>query len=536
MDIAEGGAARNTYSALHSLRERNKDRWLLLVVWLLLSAYYFAIPMGFAPDSATYFRGAQGILAGQGWALQPGFRGPGLSLLLLPFFALFGQTVTAVRLCWFVLYTAFYLAAYALLCALGLMRGRASLLGWLFFVFALMLNPHVVAYSHLCLTEFPALLLLTLTALLFARLYQAEAAGRLARAGVKKTLALSVSVVCMYATKQAAFPAVLALYGACELVMAVRTRGAGRVARRLAGAAVGVLAALLLLGGYMRVWNRAMQGNTVEGSAAQSYAASFLVDGLRYFRPAERGVTGRPVTIELMAYDYSAAHGQFSWTFDGSMGNTLAFWRECFARDPARVLAGYVDNYRIIAGTTEPTGLTGEGRAYSAVSGNIRFGWSQETFLWCEHFRQADASLTTSEFLQGGLADPAAYNASPVRRVSFNTYYYMLANLQYGALTHFAPLLCLVSAAGALLCRRRGWNAGVHTVNFVCALTVFLQTAFLAVTAQCIDRYGFPVTVLCFVMTVNTAVGLARLCFARPGRAKRLGAGERPGQPEAGSR
>lgn len=488
---------------------KSREFWkksIPLLVYFAVSAIYLVIPMGFAPDSITYLSGAFGLLEGAGWSMQAVFRGPFIPLLILPFFLVFGKTVLAVKLCWFLLYSIFYFVVYQLLKKLGLFEGRWKAAIWVLFVFALLLNPTVLTYSHLCLTEFPAMVVFSVYLLVLVGEY-CKSHGSLLLYTSKAAIALCGFAILMYSVKQAMFPSVFAVFSLFELACLIKKFQWAKIASFIVVVAV----ALAGLFGYVTLWGRTLQGESIEGDSISSFSATFLIDGLRYFRIEERGVYGVPVQIDEMEYDYQTVTESFEHNFSGSISDTLNFWQECFKRNCMKVIKGYADNYKIVAGTKEPIGLTGTQRAYSAVCKETRFFWAQETKLWCEAFRyikwdeNVNQMSLTDPMLEGGPSALTFPLAQAVCRVLFNRYYNALGYFQYGAFAHFALFISLAGVAFFWKYRKNAEKGKRSALCMICMGSAFMEITFLAVTAQCIDRYGFPMTICCFLTVVCLA-------------------------------
>ncbi len=491
-----------------AMRERNyESRWIALGVFLLASAAFFFVPMAFAPDSGGYLSGALGLLDGAGIGSFARYRGPVLPVLLAGFCGLFGRTVFAVKLCWFGFYALMYFSLYQLLKTLGMFQKRSGWLIWILFLFAFMLNPCVMAYGHLCLTELPVLSCLSVCTWRMAILYKNEKDKTTGSLFLKKLLLLSIFTVLVYAIKQAAFPIVLTLFGICELLSAIQKRCPKQLLKTLAA----VCCSLLCLFGYIRLWNAVLPSGSVEGDSISGFAGSFLVDGLRYFRVTERGEYGKPVTVEVMSDDYESVEKTFEYTFEGTLQDSLAYWLHCVQTSPQKVMRGYAQNYLLVTGTRHLLGAAGAERAYAKVNATTEFFTGQETAAWTDAFAQLSENeegsmRLTNDGLTGNTIDVESYNNSIPRKLLFNSYYRKLAYFQYSFTTYHALLIGVFSIIGVFVCKKHGWNSAVHKINFVCAAVLFVQISFLAVTAQGIDRYGFPLVLFSFLIVVNTAV------------------------------
>ncbi|MEG1384089.1 MAG: hypothetical protein RSD08_02170 [Oscillospiraceae bacterium] len=491
---------------------------MLLAAFAVGCAAYYFIPMAFAPDSYGYIQSALSFFNDGSFAGWDSFRGPLIPLIMSASFHVFGVTRIAVKFTFFLFYLIMFFSVYSLMNTLGLFKKNASAATWLLFVFALLLNPCVMAYGHLCLAEFPAVACLAAYAALMARIYlEPDQKQRYVHSFLLKLIVVCVFTVLTYSIKQAAFAIVPALFAMCELLSLIKHF---KLKKLLAAITVIVIAAASLLG-YVKLWSGLTGGENVEGESVTAFAGTFIVDGLRYFRVTERGVYDRPITIEIMSRDYETVKKSFEYTFTNSLADSAKYFFRCLAESPADVFRSYRENYLLITGSRHLLGTDGAERAYGRVNSTTEFFTGQETAAWTDAFAQIEPEsggcfyMTSDSLNDEEVFDHIAYNNSFARRLLFNSVYRKLAYFQYSFITFNAPAVGIISLVLFLCGRKRGKNELVHQINFVCAFTIFLQIMFLAITAQSIDRYGFPLVIFCFLIVVNSVYNLLSLIADR---------------------
>lgn len=486
------------------------------VFLLIITVCYFALPVFLASDSGTYIDNAYVLEGGAAMDQWHAIRGPVLPVILRVGFAFFGESTFGTAVYFYLYYLVFVgLGMYAVQ-LLGLYEKLGRWLSWLLATVFLFLNPTVLAYAHHVLTEFFALLfvLAALCLLLKTRqLLQRQALRLRPLVLVVRCLGTALLTVVLFALKQMFFTLPVIMFLLDEALMLVRRFSLKRLA-------AGVLALVLVVGMvplWSTVWNGYVEKSTYvdDKFSNQNLAQSTLIDGLRYFRPEERGTVGQPVQIDVMSDGYTEVLDSFTYTFDGTFAGSLHYLASCFARAPGRFVASWQHNYLVIANVRRVIGYD-LNRAYFPVTITNHFTDSFETMSWLERYK----------FMQRG--ENGYYDDMPelypqydqlldsglVSNLLFNTGYPRFAYFVYSFTVFCAPLLA--AAAFVLACVLRKSALGLFWEKVaLLAGGIFGYIFFLAVTASNIDRYGFPVTGLCALLDMLVLVGAAVMLWPK---------------------
>lgn len=303
---------------MHSLRGFKKIRVRLhqicsyrlgmcdFVFLLILTVGFFALPVFVAPDSDGYIYNAEVLASERPMSSWFTVRGPLLPLILRFSFAFFGESAygTAVMLyIWYLALLVFTLYAFHLL---GLMARLGKLWCWVLGSVLIFLNPTVLTYAHMVLTEFFALVLGMAALCLILKTQQLLLCDTIRRGPVYLVRygGAVLLVVGLYALKQMFFILIVALFFISECIVVF--------ARHAWKQVLASLLAFVLLVLSIPVWSFAWGSivGTAGGQADTTYSAeglaqSTLIDGLRYFRPEERGTVGKEIRIDIMSNGFT---------------------------------------------------------------------------------------------------------------------------------------------------------------------------------------------------------------------------------------
>lgn len=476
----------------------------------ILSAVFFALPVFLAPDSATYIVNAQvleGTLPTDKWI---SLRGPLLPFLLRLSFGLFGESAYGTA----VLLYVFYLLLIALTLyachLLGLVEKLGKLWCWVLCSILLFLNPTVLTYAHHVLTEFFALVLGMAALCLVLKTQQLllMVGGRRVVVQMVRYVGIAALVVALYALKQMFFALALVLFVLSELYMLFRRYGV----RQLVVSILAVVLVTASVPAWDTTWAHSVDGWADPGEtySTQGLATSTLIDGLRYFRPEERGTTGSPVRIDVMADGYSAVESSFTYTFKGSLWDSLRYLGTCFMHSPERFVSSWMHNYFVIANVRRVMDYENS-RAYSPVTITNYFWQSFETQGWLERYKALGERGTgyNDDWADGFIQFQQPVDDGLVSNLLFNTGYPVFAYFIYSLTAFCAPWVMLAAIAMCILRRKNKQKTAYWGNVMLLSGGVFGYIAFLAVSAGNIDRYGFPATGMCALLLLLTAGNVA---------------------------
>ena len=498
--------------------------WIDFAFLLMLTVVFFALPVFLAPDSMTYISNSYVLDGKLPWSSWDGMRGPVLPVFLWLSFDFFGESTFGAAVALYLLYLVFVGFTLYLFHLLGFMRlfGKAG--SWLACSVLLFLNPTILTYAHYILTEFMALVLVLIATVITVKTHQLLAhsldlfqnkggndgqAKQLWKIRLVRYVGVALLLIVTYGVKQMFFVFTLAPFVLSELLLLI-----GRFSFRRLG--VSFLAMLLMaasLFAWMVSWDAVVRtnGHDHETFTAQNLAQSTLIDGLRYFRPEERGTVGVPVKIDIMSDGYTEVLKTFTYTFDGTFTGSLHYLGTCFVKAPGRFITSWVHNYFVITNVRRVMDYD-INRAYFPVSKTNHFFLSFENEAWLERFKQMEQGSTGY--------DPSMPSGNPqfeqmldnglVSNFLFNTFYPTFSFFLYSFPAFCALPLMLAGLMGSIL-RRRSKEVEFWNYLTILAGSVFLSILFLAVTACNIDRYGVPVSLWCALLLLGVVTAALKI-------------------------
>ncbi len=502
--------------------------WVDFGFLFMLTVVFFALPVFLAPDSLTYLNNAYVLDGKLPWSSWDGMRGPTLPAFLWLSFDLFGESTFGSAVALYLLYLVFVGFTMYLFHLLGFMRLFKKAGSWAVCCVLLFLNPTMLTYSHYVLTEFMAQVLVVIATVITVKTHQLLArswgmytpnqeTGDKSPAEWKvravRYIGAALLLMITYGVKQMFFVFVLAPLFLSELLLLIGRFSLKRVV--ISGIS------LLLVGGSLFLWTAGWDGivrtngHPHETFNAQNLAQSTIIDGLRYFRPTERGTVGVPIEIEVMSNSYTEVQKTFTYTFDGTFAGSLHYLGTCFIKAPERFVTSWVHNYFVITNVRRVIGYD-MGRAYFPVSQTNHFFLSFENEAWLERFKYMEQGSTGY--------DPSMPSGNPqfeqmldnglVSNLLFNTAYPSFSYFLYSFPAFCALPLFLAGFIGSILRRK---SKGVEFWNTLALLagSVFLSILFLAVTASNIDRYGVPASAWCALLFLFVVTAGGKLLWQK---------------------
>ncbi len=464
-------------------------RWYDIAFPILLIPVFFSLPLLFQPDTVVYLENAE-FFAGDG-GVYNAQRGPVLPFLIMLMGKLFSYTVGGLKVGFFFIYIIFAASVMTVLILLDIDKKVGRVGVWLLSAAVLFFNTLVLTYSHTVLTEFIAITLIAC--------YLAFMLGmRRVKDGVLKhlltALITAVFLVLSYGIKQMFFPIILLCWAGFILINLVQRFSFKRLA--VQGAVLFLLGAMIL--SYISVYATLNDGGNMEGGSVDSYAGSFLVDGLRYFEPVGSiNYDGQPTTVNINDR-FIEPITTFDYVFEPGLFGSLKYLFTCFINAPDRFIASYVANYRIVSGVITCE-VVGDTRKHTYATETIVFNSLYESGLWIDFFKGNTSDLLGAYPDGTGTAlSQASFSHQVVQfglatNLLFNTRYADISVMLHTVFNFFAPLVLLLSVALLIASKKFAFvDKKLCVINIFISSTVFLYILFLAVTAQNIERYGIP--------------------------------------------
>ncbi len=495
------------------IRILSKDillKWYDIFFPILLISVFFSLPLLFLPDTTVYLENAE-FFAGEG-ASYSAYRGPVVPVLIMLMGKLFSYTVGGLKLGFFFVYLLFAVSVMAILLLLDIHKkiGRGGV--WLLATFVLFFNVVLLTYSHSVLTEF---FVITLTACYLALML---CMGRVKNGVIKQVLIAlitAVALVLSYGIKQMFFPIILLSWAGFTVVELTRHFTLKRLAAQ--GVVLVLLGAMLL--SYITTYATLTDGGNMEGDSVDSYAGSFLIDGLRYFEPVGSiNYDGQPTTVNINDR-FIEPITTFEYVFEPGLVGSLKYLFTCFVNAPDRFIASYVANYKIVSGVIvcEVVGIT---RKHTYATETIVFNSLYESGIWVEFFKGNTTGLLGAYPDGIGTAlSQASFSHQVVQfglasNLLFNTHYADLSIMFHTVINFLAPLILLLSVALLIASKKYTFiNKKLCIINIFISSNVFLYIFFLAVTAQNIERYGIPMILFNGLFWIINSAYLASFIF-----------------------
>ena len=208
---------------INSVSYFKKNRAVLFIICgLFISVMFFALPVMFTYDSSTYmayFDIFDKELALSQWGRT---RGWGFPLFLWSVSNVFGNTAYGMNVALFILYTLFIICLY-LIWKKYLLKCDNGFVSILFFVFVI-LNPIILGYFHIILTECLATTIVCLTEIILMYLHSKDMQTNAKKFSILKIVLIICSCTVLYFIKQMFFVIPLISYFLLELSMILYNR------------------------------------------------------------------------------------------------------------------------------------------------------------------------------------------------------------------------------------------------------------------------------------------------------------------------
>lgn len=500
---------KSKLQALLSRKPLYSIGWVDVFFLAILTVVFFALPVFLAPDSLVYINNTYVLEGRLPWADWNSMRGPALPFFLWLSFGFFGESAYGTAVGFYLLYLLYLVFCLYFAHLLGIKSQIGKLGTWLACTFLLFLNPTVLSYSHHVLTEFAALVLTVAASALILKTHQllythysgqgAASSKAIWAIRAARYLGCAFLLILSYATKQMFFIYVLAPLLISEVLLLISRFSL----RRLLLSIVALLLVAFSLPVWSSSWDRFVSGNArvQENFTAQNLAQSTLIDGLRYFRPTQRGTIGVPVEIEVMDNSFTQASQTFTYTFSGSFTDSLHYLTTCFFKSPERFITSWVHNYFVISNVRRVMDY-GESRAHIPVSQTNHFFLSFENEAWLERFKSLEQGSTGyhPDMPSGNPQFEQPVDSGLVSNLIFNTFYPRFSYFLYSFPAFCALPLFITGVIGSIYAARKKLAPTLWHMLTLLSGSIFISILFLAVTACNIDRYGFPASLWCALL------------------------------------
>ncbi len=485
-------------------------KWYEVLAIIIFILVFFSMPLLFTQDSTIYLNNAEFFAKDSNY--YSSVRGPIVPFIIMIFGKLFSYTIYGLTLGMFLLYATFVISIMSILYLLDIHKLIGRALTLLIPTIVLFLNVVILSYSHTILTEFFIITFASLYIAIMLLFYKYKPLER--KKIIIKEVALFlfsvISLLIAYAIKQMFFPIILLIYFSYK-IMDLKDKLNIKVISKEIALIFLMLVSLLT---YIGIYSEITEGENIEGDSVNSFASSFLIDGLRYFVPQDEFVYGEEMKIIVNDNNLSEIDS-FTYTFNPGILDSVKYVATCFYNSPFRVIESYKANYGIVSGVVH-CGVEGVSRKYTYASQTLHFDYLYESGAWIKYFKSlsldsysypddAGTQLSKERFANQSVSTGLVSN------LLFNTKYSNLSIFFHSTAAYFSFLIFLISISLLLLSKKYAFiNKTWCTLNILLSLNIFPYILFLAITAQNIERYGIPSIVftgLVWIINIAYTIG-----------------------------
>ena len=497
-------AYRNLQSAFRKTAESGREYICMGVTLIIAFVLFWFLPPLFSYDSAWYLTYTDYFSGNAPWTSWNAIRGFTFPFILWIARVIYpGPGGVWIVLCAFYMLFGVYIFRILRLVKKSLYNKKINIPDCLFvFIFALM-SSILYGYYHYALTECIAVSMLTVYLFHAIKFYLDRKTQETVVTKRRYFIFLvfsCVMTVLFWFLKQSFVANTVFIVAFFELLVWI-DRLTWKKAIYSFALAVSIVVSLK---GSINIWNRIIDND-------HNYTSSFAnrLSYMRYIVPENLRKGGQ---ITVMDDDWNVIDS-FEYTYDNTFSSVLEYWFHCLVKYPGRVMAGYADNYLLIADlfqdpnsdssmiVVHKQGPVIRDRIWQTISGLF-----EGRNMAGEHvalvrnrllygYNNKKSMLNTIEMLdQRGYPTSMLENYYTVSPTSYVTRF--LGSNGYWAFTTFVYALLLVAApfvciGSFLLYVIKGKNA----IYGICSALSFYSFLFIlmhVVEGMNIDRYAVP--------------------------------------------
>lgn len=436
-------------------------------------------------------------------------RGLPFPLLLYISTRLFGYTNQGITITMYLFYIAAIILVRKIYFLLYPDTPTNRLFAWIILTALLFLNPVFWGYYHLVLTEFVAATLMILVIYIILRTHKSFMEDTTGKAIVKSYVTRSITVLCLvplaFFLKQMFFVCVILPFLISELIILISHWSWKRVACLFST----TLATFVIIVSLNQAWDKTIDIANARDILGRQTSNELLLGNVfdggisRYFK-SETTKTDAGFIKQVSVYNNGQYLEQFTYMYDRpGIVNAARFWMTCLTRYPRLVCKSYFENYAIICNVYRFS----DPRNWDNVDKNINFTSAAENFyIGCMNKANVMGTFVYNQNYNDYLDVPSTNQY--IQRTDTNTFlkfiyhnlYIKVANMIYSFVSFFSFAFALFSL-GFMLLKRHKFS--LHSVNFFSSSIIFLYIVFLSLVGLPLDRYAFPIYVLCAFIFIN---------------------------------
>ena len=417
-------------------------------------------------------------------------RGWGFPLFLWCAANVFGNTAYGMNVALFILYALFIICLY-LIGKKSISKSYNVFFRLLFLVF-IILNPIVLGYFHIILTECLTAAIVCMTEIILLFLHIRDVKTKEKKFSILKIVLIICSCIILYFVKQMFFVIPLISYFLLELSMIIHDK------RKIIFVFIGTVTTLLLLVISIKTWEMVIADDIGEEIVYQD-KTSTIMQQLDISSSEAFSVYLKKGAI------YFEENGTDIWVYDN--GNvidvikntenldTISYLLACIKSHPIKLLQGYLDNYLVLANIYQLEVPENYLMSEADIIKEVSFGAGLENVLLAEYPRYYASINNTYEELgtnEEMISLGQYVDDNFVIGKLYNKDALFFNNCLYTIVILYAPISMVLHAI-LFVCEWRKYRTNSNSIIFSLAGTVFFYGVALSVMCMRIDRYMFPV-------------------------------------------
>lgn len=466
---------------------------------------FFSLPILFTYDSSVYLEYTDIFDGKYPWSQWGKTRGWAFPLFLWISKKLFGETSYGIALSYFIAYVIFLLFIYNLFEKYFVKSHKAVCVTA--YVLLIVLNPIILGYYHLILTEALAATACAVSAVYTIKIYENILQdGNNREYIIKKFIIISMTSSYLYFLKQMFFIIPILIFAIGDIYLMIVKK------QKVIHFLLCIFLSFAMLFGTIKGWNLFLESQesyiTVDNEEAETISTNYSGSELMTSYVMKSAINFKLNEKEQCIEVYKDRNIIDSISYTGKMDG-IRYLLTCFINHPLLLMGGYIDNY--LALTNLYTLKTPKNYVMSdaEIIKEIAFTRGLENTALALYPRYYKLRLntydqfgTTERMRQYGVYT----DENLVTACLYNKTVRQIYNFVFTVSMLYAPIALIIHTILSLIKR----NDIYHMLQIVLAGTVFLYGMALSFMCMRIDRYMFPVLSFSIIVIVADIVSIIK--------------------------
>ena len=464
---------------------------------------FFSLPLLFTYDSSIYLQYVDFFNGELSWGEWGKTRGWGLPIFLWLASSIFGESSYGMQVAFFFIYLVYMCIAYKLIDVVSVKKKNR----WIYILF-IMLNPIILGYFHLVLTEAVAAMVCVVVIYVLLKRQDEYLNGKIKEIAYCTQVFAMVLVtsIYLYFLKQMFFVIPIIAFSISEIYLVVKRK------EKLVRYFLLLISSLIILAISIKGWNlfidnskNAVQVAETEtfqelNSSGNELISRYLVRGAVNFEwlAGEKQILVKcnDETIDCIKYE-----GELS---------SVGYWLKCLKSHPLLLMQGYIDNYLVLANLYTLEAQENYTMSIAKIKKEVSFTRGLENFALAEYPRWYDYELNTVEEM-GNTETLKQYGVWTDGNVVTECLYDMtvlrIFNFLYTISILYAPFALMLHVILAL---KKETADHYHGKQAILSGTAFFYGCALSAMCMRIDRYAFPILIFALIVLILDVVCVIR--------------------------